>query len=750
MKNTIRIIALVLLVAALSLMGVACSREPGLEKIEVEGYQDSFFVGDSFTTGEGFKVYAVYDDGSRVDVTAEATIKQENGMDMSAAGDYMITVEYGGKKTVYTIEVNASAPALKQLTLDTTGVKTAYKLGETFTYEGLGGVAIYESEQGKRSEESITSFKGYIVTVTDADGTVVKGAFPEIGTYTVTVAKGEVSASYEVTVSGADTASMAGAVLVAQYGADRVSGGQMTITDTIAGSVTSDFRYAFGENYTYIQAGEGGGERHYSLDENGKLISVVLDGGSIVPDATAVAEAMKGVPITLWWHENTEYGIEAAIANLYERGKNDPNGDYTETIDETTRTYSFSYGYVMTRITGVEGDDYFFVNSVTFTLDENYALISATLSQTQYINYASSEDAPNYLVDADGHAGVAPGATSSSKIDISATQTVGERTAENPYSKDKLTVESFNIYYDGQLFGEDDVIYGEAGQDVTIRIADILPETASFTVDTLYYSDGVSKAESTIFVGTGFTAHRKGDSMVVNIRLSKGGEWELVLSTEKVTRRVKLSITGAAPTTLTSELYNTAFGSFSKANGVTSLVGSSALFLAEPDQYADGAYSVSVEAKNGGDATAVTLTETTVNGVDCWSFSASKAGEYEVLMTSKRAPDVTCKLTFTVVDIPNLSEVFNNTWHTTDNEGGVYELVFTGTQEGELVKGELVASYTKDGATKTQTLRYTVSESNLSLELEPVSGEALGLDIKVDSAGRLVLEDQYESKYILG
>lgn len=746
----IKIIASLLLVAVvcLGLLCTGCSQQPALEKLEVEGYRDSFLVGDSFTTGEGFAVYAIYDDGSRVDVTADAVVKQVDGVDMTTAGTYAVRVEYGGKKALYDIYISDSAPVLKGLTLDTAEVKTTYAIGETFSYEGISGVAIYEDQQGKQSQEGFTGLKGFTVTVTDGSGAVVSGAFSALGSYTVTVAKGEVSASYTVTVDGADLNTMQGAVLAAVYGASEVNGGRMDITNTIAGSVTSSFLYTFGENYTFIQAGEGGSERHYSLDENGKLIPVVLEGGSIVPDGTVKAEAMNGVPISLWWQENTEYGVEAAIANLYARSVGDPNGDYTESLDPATRAYSFSYGYVQERITAVEGDDYFFVNTVTFTLDESYAVTSATLSQTQYINYASSPESPNYLVDANGKATVAPEGKLSSRVEVSATQTVGARTAENPYAQDKLVVESFEVYYDGQLFGEEDVIYGSAGQDITIRLGNILPETASFTVDTLYYSDGVGRAESTIFVGTGFTAHRRAGSSVVNIHLSAGGDWELVLSTKQVTRRVKLSITGAPPTSLTTELYNAAFGSFSKANGVTSMVGASALFRATPNQYANGAYRVEVVS---GDAAAVTLTQTSVGDKACWSFSASAAGEYEVLMTSEVAPDVTCRLVFSVVDIPDLGELVSGVWSVEDSEGGVYRLTFGDKSvSGGLISGTLQVVYTlADGSSKTQSLTYTLSDSNLVLELTPVSGEALGLALKVDPAGRFVLEDRYEVKYFL-
>lgn len=726
-----------LLMALCTACGGTGGDEP--ERIEVSGYRDNFFVGDSFETGSDFKVEAIWADGTRTDVTAEAVVTQEKGMDMNASGDYMITVSFGGKKCVYTVYVSSSEPTLQKLTADVSNAKTAFSLGDTFSTEGLKLVATYRNEQGALSEQTVTSLAGYTVTVTDPNGTPATGGFSDVGTYTVTVAKGEVSTSFEITV-GVDLSTVRGAVLAAIYGRAAVNSGSMSITDTIKGSVTSGFTYAFGDNYTYIST--GGGERHYSLDENGTLVPVVLEGGSIIPDATSLPEAMNGVPISLWWHENTEYGIEAAIRNMYDRAADDPNGDYTETVDAANRTYSFSFGYVMERITGVDGDDYFFVNTVTFTLDESCAVVSATLSQTQYINYASQPEAPNYVTDEAGHATLSATATQSSRVDIAATQTVGERTAVNPYGKDRLTVDSFELMYDGKPLGEEDVIYGNAGMDITIRITNILPETADLTVDALFYSDGIGKAEQTIFVGTGFTAHRNiGKPNIINVHLSNGGEWELVLSTEKFTRRVKLSVTGAPPTSLTTEVYRVAFGSFSKGEKVTSMVGSTVYFRANPNLYANDAYTVTV---TGGDASAVTLTETEINGVKCWSFTASAAGKYDLLMTSTTAKDVTCQLKLDVVDIPDLGEMLNGVYTVTDTEGNVYRLTFEKETSGETISGTLTILYTPaDGKAVTQTLKYTANGGDLTLALETVSGDELGVALKVNSEGKLVLEDRY-------
>lgn len=117
---------LCLLATLLMALCTACgdAGEDAPERIEVSGYRDSFYVGDTFETGPDFKVEAVYADGTRRDVTAEAVVTQEKGMDMNLSGDYMITVSFGGEKCVYTVYVNASEPTLHKLTADVSAAKT--------------------------------------------------------------------------------------------------------------------------------------------------------------------------------------------------------------------------------------------------------------------------------------------------------------------------------------------------------------------------------------------------------------------------------------------------------------------------------------------------------------------------------------------------------------------------------------------------------------------------------------------------
>lgn len=79
------------------------TEEPELDYIEVSSPKTSYTVGDTFVKPT---VIAHYDDDSTQTVTT-ATF---SGYNMSAVGNYTVTVSYGGKTTTYTITVIASTP----------------------------------------------------------------------------------------------------------------------------------------------------------------------------------------------------------------------------------------------------------------------------------------------------------------------------------------------------------------------------------------------------------------------------------------------------------------------------------------------------------------------------------------------------------------------------------------------------------------------------------------------------------------
>ena len=109
MKKSVRITVLLAISVALLLAAIAftaCGSKNPVTNLRVENPRINFMRGDEFETGKDFAVFAEYKDGTEKNVTADVSIRQESGMDMNVPGNYQITVSYGDKKTIYTIDVN--------------------------------------------------------------------------------------------------------------------------------------------------------------------------------------------------------------------------------------------------------------------------------------------------------------------------------------------------------------------------------------------------------------------------------------------------------------------------------------------------------------------------------------------------------------------------------------------------------------------------------------------------------------------
>lgn len=85
-------------------------------------------------------------------------------------------------------------------------MKTQYTVGEEIDYTGLYVVETYDNSAfDYDSEVTMTDLENYTITVTDAAGNKIKGAFKEEGTYTVTVKCAKHISTFEVNVGQVNT-----------------------------------------------------------------------------------------------------------------------------------------------------------------------------------------------------------------------------------------------------------------------------------------------------------------------------------------------------------------------------------------------------------------------------------------------------------------------------------------------------------------------------------------------------------------
>ncbi|MBD5585582.1 MAG: hypothetical protein HDQ88_10905, partial [Clostridia bacterium] len=509
MKKSLRKYLLVLLsiaVAVLTAVGLtACDETAGkkLDGLIIENAKTIFRVGDEFTYGEEFTVYAHYTDDTKVDVTSEVSITKESFFDMSVEGNYQITVSYGGKKEVYTIYVNNVEPELRKMEIDASAVKTSYTLGENISFEGISITLTYETAQGEMIPTVKTSVREFSVEIKHENGKVVEGdALNALGAYTVTIfATDKIKDSYSVVVDKVDLSSVESALNLAIIQKPQVVSGFGEVYSTamrpndknvfvLKTIQENNYEYLYGDNYTYVKETlNEKNEKHFSIEDDAIFCVTVMD-GQLVNSGTVTATMMEGPKIFLWYSNVTTYGVENAIKALYEEALNSQtnglgNADLEETVDEENREYSFKYTGLVFRS---NSSDYY-EQTITFKLGENYNIEHAEISQSYWENNSTNLGASPTFTTTDGK--TTPNGNFTHKIDISFDQTAGDRTEVNPYSPENFKIQSFDFMYQGQPLGDNGTVNcSVASGEITLQIdiENIMPAGANFDLFPMYFN----------------------------------------------------------------------------------------------------------------------------------------------------------------------------------------------------------------------------------------------------------------------
>lgn len=762
MKKIIKSLFVFVLAAAMAVGTGALSACGGskVKELIVENARISFKLGDEFEYGDGFVVWAVYADGSKKDVTAEADIKKESGFDMNVAGDYQITVSYDGRLTSYNVYVNEFDNVLKRIVLDTTQVKTEYSLGDTISYAGLSMTCTYENAQGVLLDEKVTSLKDFTVEIKDKnEKTYPNGILSAMGDYTVTISSGAVKAGYTVTVKNVDITTVRGAINAAKaFSGEVVSGNQHVVGSLHGGAEYNDldYDYEFGDNYTYIKEKQNTPVSEYHLSmENGEFISVVKHGGVTVPVQIS-RDMLSGSPFALWYASLTAYGVENAISVLYEHALLATNKDLSVTENAELRQYSFSYSGLESAAGGNSKD--YYETKVSFKLGEKYNVESAEIEQDYWENNDGYKGAEGYVPSFTTNEVTSitkPNIVYSKRTKISVTQVTGERTKKNPYSNAGLTVASFNLKYNGNDLGENGVVETDMNKNIVkLSITDVQPTTADLNYDSVRLSlVGSHVPESDSIFDSGFFAYVVNNS--IQVRFEHGGEWQLVIRTANVTKTVKFIVTGVEPTSMTAQLHNPSSDTFYAGSSASAIVGGKITFYGKVNDFANAAQTASVTSANKANAT---ITEDIRGGESCFTFSATEVGEYTVKITSDAASKVSCTFTFTVIAAPDLEELFKGSYSVKDNAGNVYTVALTPQNAEGGVNGTVVVTMTPADETtgepavdkkQTQTLTYAVNKDTYEVTMTAVSGDEIGAILGVGSLGELIIEDKYGYQFFL-
>lgn len=766
----IRLAFAIILAAALLCIVFVCVACNGndIAELRVENAKINFMKGDEFEKGENFKVFADYKDGTSVDVTDETEIRMESGMDMNVVGDYQITVIYGEKRVIYTVYVNDSDDILRKIELDSSNVKKQYQLGDEISFDGLVLNLTYENSHGVVFSSSTTSLSGFTVSVNGQDGSSIDKVFTSLGSFTVSVAQGSVKSSYDVTVDGVNISTVQGALTVGGYfkykalsgsiishgarGADDNSGdtSDNTVNPSTEPYVIGKYEYIFGKNYTYFKETSNPPlmEYHCSLIDNDFFVTHLQDG--IIKTSNINNSAMmNGAPFILWYSSEVVYGAESALNNLYSNALQCSNKDLVETVDEAKRKYSFEFSGLKFR----DRNSDYYETKVTFTLGEDYVINSLTIDQYYYENNSGLAEqegySPTFITDEVTGITTPNGAFTYRTI-INAVQTSGERTLENPYNRDMFKVSSYSVSYNDKQLDDSSVVELNSGNTYVFKISDVKPSTANLAVDQLYFDfEGNTGVSDTWLNNEHFTIIRSDSEIRFSAR--HGGTWVIVLKTANTTKKLTVKIIGEAPEDMMPKLYNSTSKSFYDGNEKTLSIGGETYFYGAVDRYANSAQTAAVTSENSEFAS---ITAATVNGIDCWKFSATQAGTYQITVVSDVASLTSCIFMFTVSETADYGELLSGTYTTKDQVGNVYRVTFNMT-EGENLSGTVAVTRTPTDENDNLLTNQAVSQTlnvyvdGLSIIVENKEPYTVWVEFSVDADNNLVLIDQRGGDYIL-
>ncbi len=786
--------------------------------ISVSGYNSSLILGgDIKTTYANAKVVANYSDGSTKDITDSVEFDTSK-VDTSKVGPYPVYIRQGSYLTMYLVTVVDYS--LDSIEVDTTNFDTTLPVYSTLDFSSVVVKAKYLNPADKTTRVDTLDLSSVTFTVTDSSNQVVT-ELASAGTYTVTVAFGGKSATFDITCANPEVASSV---------KDAVEQGVKSDSTVNAGSYShaaSDYTikkdYQIGTNFTkqvdetlYSGYGYGATTTYFSVGPNGEGFAVSVDSDGNVSqfygDHKANALDASGVGFDIFSDGGTvypQYGFAEVIKALYDRYESTYSDDSHVTKHESVadvegvKTYKFDFN----DITNSSGAAHFTHYSVSFTLNEQGAVSSATVTTEQYSmeeDYVKYDDIKKAdytlpaelgltLVKGDAVGGgevysftINDGTKAASTDTYTVSQTSGAKVAasENPYSVDNVAISSFNVSklndegtYEEMVEGgtyTDDLDYATVSKDdgshsfaFTIKVDGIEPETANSDLDSIKVvikgtaQDGkwVDSSDWTTNSYSYAYAANNGDG-TYTLRFGRAGVYTVTVSSAFVTKTYTFNIKDEAPTVITPLLQDGEATSDFNAVSTFECYTTNNLYLdcSVASYFTQGYTLAVVEVVDGQDVATekATVVKGTyeINGksVSCYKFSATEAGTYKLVFTGA-TPDNPAKsaaqasIVVTVKDVPSVDEIVkganNYLFEATVSASEMYKVQFGAPSEDN---SGAITIWNKYDKSKQQVGTYTYVNGVFVIDVESTTidlADKATFDIAVDSYYGLSLKNSF-------
>lgn len=691
-----------ILFAVCSIFGLAACKdgETAIDSISISGQKTEYFVGDKLDL-EGIVVTAKLSDGTETNVTAD--VKIDHNANMNQVGSYAIIVSYGKVSIAYQINVaeNINNIALESIEVEAEGAKKLYEIGDELSTEA---VTVYETYSNGSIKKAV-DLAGYTIKVVNGENEEVKGAFTELGNYTVVLSKGEITDSYEIRVGAYMYENALEALEIGLANENKINFGSLSIDN---GDSETYYEYLFGQNYTqiYAEIQDGYISEHLEVLENGTVFGVTysevynreiyMNEEVYSPIYEPTEDNMLGFDFSssIGYYDSTLRGVTAFLTYLQEIAVAETSLNYQQgfanycEICGYHHAYSFSFEYI-------SNDYYYNYMKVIFELNQDRAIESYQIERNVYYLDSMIFDEETGLYSEN------PDATGYDFYTIiSGEQYVGERTAVNEFGADVLAYQSFDLQdKEATKITEGQTIKAKASEEVYLAIENASPETAKPEVDEIKCSVTDENGMET----WNASAYYDIESGSIKLASQHPGTYNIKIKTINVEYNLVFVVEYGELTEFKAGIYDELSWGYVEAETATIYTNTSIELSAIVNEGASKEFTATCSDTNA-------LIEGNY-------FSATVAGTYEVLLTSKANSEFTATITITVEELPALEDILNGKWVFDDGYVSV-TIEFTPASEGALngtltiTEGDVVSNFT-----------YTCDAEWLWLSIEQVEGE---------------------------
>lgn len=572
----------------------------------------------------------------------------------------------------YVVTPPSNVATLKAVDAVVDKVKTYYNVGETFSAEGL---VVYETYSNTLSDDTLVvgDVSKYTISVKDSSGNAVTGAFAAFGNYTVTVAQGEISDSFEVRVGAKAYDSVEAALNVGIKNADKVNSGSVIVNTEFEYSILD---YYFGDNYFGYVSNDLTSDYDYEYhfeklsDESifGIQVSNYFDSDMWETIKTVssyyepTTDNMLGVDLKSFFSYNYEvYGIEALIDALYTDATAETSQNYKESFSNYCDACGVHHGYKFSF--GAYIGYYFYEVEVEFVLDaDSESIKSVEIVAGQFY------DESVVLDEETGKYSYAEGVTGPDAVkSLTISQNVGDRNYESEYPVEDYLYSSFDLTNDkDEKVTAETTINAVVGSSITLNVVDALPVSADSSVDEIKVKayDAEGNESDSVFGGY--------DDGSIIVTAYNVGNYVIEVKSVNVTKTFKLTVDYGDLESFVPAVYD---DDYVKMDSIDVYPNTEVDLKAVVNEGANPAY----EAALGSDYENATLEAGYDNN---YIFKASELGTYAIILTSSADSSVTATLTVNVIATPTVAEILNGTYEFRNMMMGTVTYVFTPESEG--------------------------------------------------------------------